>query len=64
MDQVSDWIAYLVDHPLSAGAAAAGLILLLLALNRKPKVQRDAEKDLRQLTKEESGKYDRLRPPH
>jgi hypothetical protein len=63
-----NWLTSLTDavraNPaLGVGAAAAGLVLYYL-LQRKPRLQRDADARLAALRRENEDRYTKLRPPH
>ena len=55
-------VAYLQEDPVTALACAAGLALVFCLLQRRPRIQRDADERLATLGKANSGRYDRLRP--
>lgn len=62
MEYVWTWIQYVRDHPGNAvwvGLAAAGVYWLL---NRKPKLQRDADKRMAEIRTEHGDPYNKPRP--
>ena len=62
MDRLWTWIQYLRDHPSAAVwmvLAAAGLYWLL---NRKPKLQRDADRRIDEIRAERGDPYNKQRP--
>jgi hypothetical protein len=64
MDQLVDLIDYVRAEPrIAIGFAAAALAVYLL-LQRKSRLQRDAEQRLASLSRERTGRYNSLRPPH
>jgi predicted PurR-regulated permease PerM len=50
------------DPRVAVGLVIAGALLYYL-LQRKSRLERDAERRLRQLKQEKAGRYDYLRPP-
>ena len=62
MDQLWTWIQYLREHPSTAVwvvLAAGGLYWLV---NRKPKLQREADKRLDEIRAERGDPYNKQRP--
>lgn len=64
LDALARWFDYLFAHPLIAAGGAVGMIGILALLNRKPRLEREADAALRRLQGERGNKYDQLRPPH
>lgn len=62
MDQSQAWLEYFIAHPGIAAAAGAVILIVLIFLNRKPKLERAAEARMEELRKENAGRYDDLRP--
>ena len=62
MDQLWVWVHYLRDHP----SAVLGVVLVAAAaywlLNRKPKLQREADKRMQQIREERGDPYNKMRP--
>lgn len=56
-------VEFVREHPLWALSALPGLVGVYFWMRRKPKLERDAERELAALTKEKAGKYDHWRPP-
>ncbi len=63
MEQLLLGIRYLREHPLVGLAAGAVLVALYFLVLRKPRFQRDAERQLAELARRRAGHYDKLRPP-
>jgi hypothetical protein len=62
MEQLWTWIRYLREHPSAAVwvvLAAAGLYWLL---NRKPKLQREADRRVEEIRTERGDAYNKQRP--
>jgi hypothetical protein len=64
MEQLWEWLDYLRDHPLVVAGIVAALGTLYYLLNRKPKLQRDAEARFDDLRRQHDDVYRGLRPPH
>ena len=63
MDQLSTLFELLSQHPaLSAGTAFA-LAVGYYLLQRKPRMVREADRQLEELQKKRGGEYNKLRPP-
>lgn len=62
MEELKQLLDLARNHPAAAAGAAIGLVVLYYLLNRKPKLERQAEEQLRRLRQEKKGKYDQLRP--
>jgi len=63
MEHVTTLIAYFRAHPGALALVAAGLAGLWYALNRKPRIVREADERLGQLRDERGEQYNTLRPP-
>jgi len=62
MEHMWAWIQYVRDHPGIAvwvGLAAAAIYWLI---NRKPKLQRDADKRIEEMRAERGDPYNKMRP--
>jgi len=62
MRYVEDLIELARTNPRWAGAAVVAMIGLYLLARRKPRIMRDADRDLERLRESRSGQYDDLRP--
>ena len=62
MDKLEPLFGYILNHPAAAIGALIGLIALGYLLNRKPKLQREADERLKILRRETERKYDEVRP--
>jgi hypothetical protein len=62
MDHVSIWIQYLRDHPSTAVWLVLAVAGLYWLLNRKPKLQREADKRIDELRAERGDPYNKQRP--
>lgn len=62
MDQWQGWVDYFIAHPGIAAACGAAVLLVVLLLNRKPRLEREAETRMNELRKQQRGRYDDLRP--
>jgi hypothetical protein len=62
MERLWTWIQYLRDHPSAAVwvVLAAGAVYWLL--NRKPKLQREADKRMQEIREERGDPYNKPRP--
>ncbi len=62
MDQMWLWIRYVWEHP----SAVVWVVVVAAAaywlLNRKPKLQRDADKRLEEIRAERGDPYNKMRP--
>jgi hypothetical protein len=64
MEDIAPYIEMIRNHTVAGLGAAAALVVFFVFLNRKPRIARDAERQLAILTREKEGRYDKLRPPH
>lgn len=64
MDQIVALIDYLRAQPRVAVALAVGIVALYLLLQRKSRLEKDADQRLNSLHREKTGRYNSLRPPH
>lgn len=55
-------IAHVRENPLAALGCVLGAAFVLYLLQRKPSIQRRADQELAALRRENSRRYDRLRP--
>ena len=67
-DSLTGAVTTVIAHLRNEPYIVAGVILLVAflyyALQRKSRVEREAERRLDQLTRDKAGSYDHLRPPH
>jgi predicted PurR-regulated permease PerM len=67
-DSLTAAVTTVIEHIQNEPRIVAGVILLAAllyyALQRKNRVEREADKRLDQLTRDKAGQYDHLRPPH
>jgi predicted PurR-regulated permease PerM len=61
---LSTAIDYARQHPQVVGGVVLAIAIVYYLLQRKGRMERDAERRLTQLKREKAGHYDRLRPPH
>jgi len=59
---LEDIVALARAHPRWGVAAGMAVVALYLMARRKPRLTREAEKDLERLRESRSGQYDDLRP--
>jgi|KBSSwiStaDraftv2_1062776.scaffolds.fasta_scaffold913406_2 hypothetical protein len=64
MDQIVALIDYLRANPRVAVGVAVGILAIYLILQRRSRIERDAEQKLASLRQEKTGRYNSLRPPH
>jgi len=64
MDQIAALIDYLRANPRVAVGVAVGILAIYLILQRRSRIERDAEQKLASLRQEKTGRYNSLRPPH
>lgn len=62
MDQLWTWLHYLRDHPSAAIWVVLAAAAVYWLLNRKPKLQRDADKRMREIREERGDPYNKPRP--
>ncbi len=62
MDHLWTWIQYLRDHPGAAVWLVLAAATLYWLLNRKPKLQREADKRLDEIRAERGDPYNKPRP--
>jgi hypothetical protein len=63
MDQLMEWMEYLRDEPRVAIALGLGALAFYFLMQRKSRLQKDAEHRLASLRREKDGRYNSLRPP-
>ena len=64
MDQIVALVDYLRANPRVAVGVAVGILAIYLILQRRSRIERDAEQKLASLRQEKTGRYNSLRPPH
>ena len=64
MDQIVALIDYLRANPRVAVGVAVAILAIYLILQRRSRIERDAEQKLASLRQEKTGRYNSLRPPH
>ncbi len=62
MEQLTGLFDFARSHPAAVAGAVIGLVVLRYVLNRKSRLQREADEQLQTLRREGKGKYDELRP--
>lgn len=62
VSRIEEIIALASTHPRWTAAAGIALVALYLLARRKPRLMRDAERDLAHLRETRAGQYDDLRP--
>jgi hypothetical protein len=62
MDQLWTWTQYLRDHPGAAVWVVLAAAAIYWLLNRKPKLQRDADKRMAEIREEHGDPYNKTRP--
>ncbi len=63
MDQLTQAMEYMRDHPTQSFGVAVAVIVIYFLLNRKSRLVRDAERRIDELRQERSDQYKKLRPP-
>jgi hypothetical protein len=63
MAYVTQLIHAVRDNPMLGVGIAVALIAVVLMLNRKPRIQRDADSRLASIRREKVDQYTKLRPP-
>jgi hypothetical protein len=62
MEQLWTWIRYLRDHPSAAVCVVLAAAAVYWLANRKPKLQREADKRLEEIRSERGDPYNKPRP--
>jgi hypothetical protein len=63
MDELAQMIDAVRAHPWLLVGFAVTLVLVYLLLQRRPRIQRDADARLSALRREKTDQYTKLRPP-
>jgi hypothetical protein len=62
MEQLWTWIRYLRDHPSTAVGVVLAAVAIYWLLNRKSRLQREADKRLEEIRAERGDPYNKMRP--